>query len=110
MNLLALAGSSYENAARGILYVIYEIIWKCVYTVLLLIDEVTKLFYRVAGVNVSDGVVQNKNMLDQMLNQNIVGAWYGIFILIATVLVIVFSVIAIIRNMTIPPSDNSEQS
>ena len=46
MNLLALTGSSYEGTARGILYVIYEIMWKIIYYVLTLIDEITVLFYK----------------------------------------------------------------
>lgn len=99
MNLLALAGSSYEPTARGILYVVYEIMWKLCYYVLLLIDEVTRLFYKVAGIHVSDGVVENKNMFEQLLNQNVVTGWYGIFIAIAAALVIVFSLVAIIKGM-----------
>ena len=99
MNLLALAGSSYEPTARGILYVVYEIMWKLCYYVLLLIDEVAKLFYKVAGINVNDGVVENKNMFDQLLNQNVVTGWYGIFIAIAAALVIVFSLVAVIKGM-----------
>ena len=97
MNFLALSGSSYEDAARGILYVIYEIIWKLMYGVFILIDEVSKLFYKVAGINVSDGVVENKNMLDQLLGQNVVGTWYGYFILISAALVFVFSMIAVVK-------------
>ena len=100
MNLLALAGSTYEPTARGILYVIYEMMWKLIYYVLLLIDEVTKLFYKVAGINVEDGVVENKNMIDQLLNQNVLTGWYGIFIIVAGALVIVFSLVAIIKAMT----------
>ena len=97
MNFLALTGSSYETTARGILYVIYEILWKLMYYVLMLIDEVSKLFYKVAGINVSDGVVENKNMFDQLLNQNVITGWYGIFIAISTGLVLVFSMIAILK-------------
>ena len=69
------------------------------YYVLILIDEITKLFYKVAGVNVNEGVVQNTNMFEQLLNQNVIGAWYGIFIAIAAGLVIIFSLIAVIRAM-----------
>ena len=97
LNLLALAGSSYENTARGILYVVYEMLWKIIYYVLTLIDMIANLFYKVAGINVNDGVVENKNMFDQILNQNVISSWYGIFMLISISLIIIFTVIAIIR-------------
>ena len=99
INFLALAESSYENTARGILYVIYEILWKFMYYILILIDEITKLFYKVAGINVSNGEVKNTNMFDQLLNQSVIGTWYGIFIAIAAALVIIFTLVAIIRGM-----------
>lgn len=69
------------------------------YYVLVLIDEVSKLFYKVAGINVNAGVVENKNMFDQLLNQNVVTGWYGIFILIAAGLVFVFSMIAVLKSV-----------
>lgn len=100
MNFFALAGSQYENAARGILYVIYEVLWKLMYYVLTLIDEITKLFYKVAGINVKDGVVENQNMFDQLLNNNLLGGWYWIFMATAAGLIIVFTMIAIIKYVT----------
>lgn len=98
INLLALTEGS-ENTARGILYVIYEMLWKIIYYVLTLIDTITNLFYKVAGINVSDGVVESKNMFDQILNQGIIGSWYGIFMLIAISLIIIFTVIAIFKKV-----------
>ena len=97
MNFLALTGSSYEDTARGILYVVYEILWKLMFYVLTLIDEVSKLFYKVAGISVSDGVVENKNMFDQLLNHGAITGWYGIFIAIAAGLVLIFSLVAVLK-------------
>lgn len=100
MNFLALAGSSYEDSARGILYVIYEILWKLIYYVLVLVDEVSKLFYKVAGINVTDGVVEKKNMFSQLLEHKFVTQWYPIFIAIAAALVIVFTLVSILRTVS----------
>lgn len=99
LNFLALAESSYENTARGILYVIYELIWKLMYYVLILIDEVSKLFYKVAGINVKDGVVQNKNIFDQLLKDSVISGWYGVFILIAVALVCVFTMAGVLKGV-----------
>ena len=99
MNFLALAGSSYEDSARGILYVIYEILWKLIYYVLILVDEVSKLFYKVAGINVTDGVVEKKNMFSQLLEHKFVTQWYPIFVAIAAALVIVFTMVSILRTV-----------
>ena len=105
--MLALTGSSYEGTARGILYVIYEIMWKIIYYVLTLIDEITVLFYKVAGINVVDGVVENKNMLDQLLNQSIISTWYGFFTLIAAGLVVILSVFAILKAVALSEEKKS---
>lgn len=108
MNFLALASSSYESTARGILYVIYEMLWKIIYYALILIDEIAKLFYKIAGINFDDGVIENKNMFQQLLNQNVISSWYGIFTIIAIGLVLVCSLVAIIKAMA--ASDGGKKS
>jgi len=77
------------------------------YYVLVLIDEITKLFYKVAGINFNDGVVESGNMFDQLLNQKVVGTWYGIFMAVAVGLVLVFTLVAILKSMA--SDDPSEQ-
>jgi len=100
MNFLSLADKGYENAARGILYVVYEIVWKLTYYVLSLIDEITKLFYKVAGINVNNGVVEKASIIDQILGQSTITTAYGILLLIALGLALIFSIVTIIRAVT----------
>ena len=100
MNFLSLAGKSYADSARGILYVIYEVIWKLTYYVLTLIDEIAKLFYKVAGINVSDGVVEKASIIDQLLGQKAITIAYAILLIFALGLILVFSLVMVIKNMT----------
>ena len=100
MNFLSLVGKGYENTARGILYVIYEVVWKLTYYVLSLIDEITKLFYKVAGINVNDGVVEKSSIIDQILGQNVITTAYVILLIFALGLILVFSLVMVIRSIT----------
>lgn len=99
MNFLSLAGKGYENAARGILYVLYEIVWKLTYYVLSLIDEITKLFYKVAGINVVDGVVEKASIIDQLLGQSAITTAYVILLIFALGLVLIFSLVTVVKSM-----------
>ena len=100
MNFLSLAGKGYENAARGILYVLYEIVWKLTYSVLSLVDEITKLFYKVAGININNGVVEKASIIDQILGQNVITTAYAILLIFALGLILIFSLVTILRTMT----------
>ena len=100
MNFLSLAGKEYASTARGILYVLYEVIWKLTYYVLSLIDEITKLFYKVAGINVNNGVVEKASIIDQLLGQNVITTAYVILLIFALGLILIFSMVMIIKNMT----------
>lgn len=99
MNFLSLVGKGYENTARGILYVIYEVVWKLTYYVLSLIDEITKLFYKVAGINVNDGVVEKSSIIDQILGQNVITTAYVILLIFALGLILIFSMVTVMRSM-----------
>ena len=100
MNFLSLVGKGYENTARGILYVLYEVVWKLTYYVLSLIDEITKLFYKIAGINVNDGVVEKSSIIDQILGQNVITTAYVILLIFALGLILVFSLVMVIKSVT----------
>jgi len=103
INFLASDHSSYSNYAKGILYVIYEILWKIVYAISNLVDAITGLFYKLAGLDYmgsgSETIVKEEDLLTQLFNQNIVSKVSVFMILTSVLLMMVFGTFAVMKRM-----------
>ena len=103
LNFLGLSDSGYGDYAKGILYVICEIFWKIIYAVNNLIDVVTGLFYKLAGVNYlgsgNETLVEEQDLLSQLFNQNIVSNVSLFMILASFLLMAVFGVGAVVKKL-----------
>lgn len=102
INFLGLEDPNYGNYAKGILYVIYDILWKIVSAVGNLIDVVTGLFYKLAGATYlgsgSSELVEKQDLMSKLFNQNIVSN-FSIFMMITSiVLMTIFGAMAVIKQ------------
>ena len=103
INFLGLDDPGYGNFAKGILYVIYELLWKIVYAVGKLVDAVTGLFYKLAGLDYlgsgSETLVEETDLLSQLFNQNIVSN-VSLFMILASVsLMTIFGTAAVVKRL-----------
>lgn len=103
INLLGLSDAGYGNIAKGILYVIYELLWKIIYGMGKLIDSITGLFYKIAGLDYlgsgGETLVEEQDLLTQMFNQNIVSK-ISIFMILASILLMaVFGGVAVLKRL-----------
>ncbi len=103
INLLGLNDAGYGNIAKGILYVIYELLWKLIYGMGKLIDSITGLFYKIAGLDYlgsgGETLIEEQDLLTQMFNQNIVSN-ISIFMILASVLLMsVFGGVAVLKKL-----------
>ncbi len=106
MSLLKFMGLEepiYGNYAKGILYVICEIFWKVMHAVGEFIDVVTGIFYKLAGSQYlgsgSETLVEEQDLLSQLFNQNIVSDLSLFMLLIASSLMVMFGVGAIVKQL-----------
>ena len=110
-NFLDLNDSGYGNFAKGILYVICEIFWKIIYAVNSLIDVVTGLFYKLAGVNYlgsgSETLVEEQDLLSKLFNQNIVSDVSLFMIIVSILLMAVFGTSAVLKKLYFSKEDGS---
>jgi len=108
-NILNTTGNGYDNVAKGILYVIYEIFWKIIYAANSLIDVITGLFYKLAGVNYlgsgSETLVEEKDLLSQLFNQNIVSNVSLFMIFVSFMLMAVFGTAAVLKKLYFSKED-----
>lgn len=109
INFLGLDNSEYGKYAKGILYVVYEILWKIIHAIGSLVDVITGLFYKLAGVNYlgsgSETLVEEQDLLSQLFNQNIVSNVSLFMILASFVLMAVFGASAVIKQMYFSKDD-----
>ena len=103
INFLGLEDPGYGNIAKGILYVICEVLWKIVQAVGNLVDVITGLFYKLAGLDYlgsgSGVAAEQQDLLTQLFNQNIVST-ISIFMIIASVLLMaVFGGFAVLKQL-----------
>lgn len=103
INLLGLSDTGYGNIAKGILYVIYELLWKIIYGMGKLIDSITGLFYKIAGLDYlgsgGETLVEEQDLLTQMFNQNVVSK-ISLFMILASILLMsVFGGVAVLKRL-----------
>ena len=88
IRFLGIDDPGYGNFAKGILYVIYEILWKMVHSIGRVVDAITGLFYKLAGLDYlgsgGESLVEEQDLLSQMFNQNIVSN-VSLFMILASV-------------------------
>lgn len=103
INFLALDDPGYGNFAKGILYVIYEIMWKLVKAIGTLIDAITGIFYKLAGLNYlgsgEESLVEETDLLSQIFNQNIISNASLFMVLAAMILMSVFGTAAVLKRL-----------
>lgn len=103
IHFLGLDDPGYGNFAKGILYVIYEILWNIVYAVGKLVDSLTGIFYKLAGLDYlgsgSETLVEEKDLLSQIFNQNIISNVSLFMILASITLMAVFGGIAVLKRL-----------
>jgi hypothetical protein len=103
VNFLGLDDPGYGNFAKGILYVIYEMLWKVVCAVGKFVDAITGLFYKLAGLDYlgsgREELVEQEDLLSQMFNQNIISNVSLFMILGSVLLMAVFGTIAVLKRM-----------
>lgn len=103
INFLGLEDSGYGNFAKGILYVICELLWKVVQATSNLIDAITGLFYKLAGLDYmgsgSETLVKEEDLLTQLFNQNIVSKASLVMIGISVAIMIVFGVASVVKYL-----------
>ena len=112
INFLASGSSEYEHVAKGILYVICEILWKIVRAVGNLVDVITGLFYKLAGVDYlgSGSTNQDPDLLNQLFNQNIVSKLSVIMILGSASLMVVFGGIAVLKKLYFSKNESAART
>ena len=97
-----LAIDNYGDIAKGILFAIYEILWKIVHAMGSLVDVITGLFYKLAGINYlgsgSEALVEEQDLLSRLFNQNIVSDVFILMMIISISLMAVFGGIAVIKQ------------
>ena len=102
--------SAYDHVAKGILYVIYDVLWKIMYAIGSLVDVITGLFYKLAGLDYlgsgSETLVEEQDLLSQLFNQNIVSGFSLFMIIAALLLTSVFGVAAVVREMYFSKTEN----
>ena len=100
MNFFAI--DNYGDIAKGILFAIYEIFWKIVYAIGNLIDVITGLFYKLAGLDYlgsgSETLVEEQDLLTRLFNQNIVSDLFLFMAIFSFSLMAVFGVAAVIKQ------------
>lgn len=102
INFLGLEDPNYGSYAKGILYVIYDILWKIVNAVGSLIDVVTGLFYKLAGANYlgsgSEELVEKQDLLSKLFNENIISSFSIFMMITSVVLMTIFGTIAVLKQ------------
>ncbi len=102
INFLGLDDPNYGNYAKGILYVIYDILWKIVNAVGSLIDVVTGLFYKLTGTTYlgsgSSELVEQQDLLTKLFNENIISTFSVFMMITAVVLMTIFGTIAVVKQ------------
>ena len=103
MSFINFFSSDYQQVAKGIIYAIYKILWKVVYAIGELIDAVTGLFYKLAGLDYlgsgSESLVENTDLFSQIFNQNVVSS-VSLFMIFASIsLMAVFGGFAVIKKL-----------
>lgn len=100
MNFLAI--DDYNDIAKGILFAIYEIFWKIVYAIGSLIDVISGLFYKLAGIDYlgsgGETLVEEQDLLSRLFNQNVVSDLFIFMMVISIALMMVFGAIAVIKQ------------
>ena len=100
MNFLAI--DDYNDIAKGILFAIYEIFWKIVYAIGSLIDVISGLFYKLAGIDYlgsgGETLVEEQDLLSRLFNQNVVSDLFIFMMVISIALMVVFGAIAVIKQ------------
>lgn len=103
INFLALDDPGYGNFAKGILYVIYELLWKLIRAIGTLIDAITGIFYKLAGLNYlgsgNENLVEETDLLSQLFNQNIISNASLFMIFAAMILMAVFGTAAVVKQL-----------
>jgi hypothetical protein len=103
INFLGLDDPGYGNFAKGILYVIYQILWKIVCAIGNLVDSITGLFYKLAGLDYmgsgSENLVEETDLLSKIFNQNIFSTVSIFMILSSVLLMVVFGTTAVIKRL-----------
>ena len=103
IRFLGIDDPGYGNFAKGILYVIYEILWKIVHSIGRVVDAITGLFYKLAGLDYlgsgGESLVEEQDLLSQMFNQNIVSNVSLFMILASVLLMTVFGTIAVLKRI-----------
>ena len=103
INFLGLGDPGYGNFAKGILYVICEVLWKIVRAVGNLVDVITGLFYKLAGLDYlgsGTGVAEEQqDLLTQLFNQNIVSSVSIFMILTSVLLMALFGTLAVVKRL-----------
>lgn len=112
INFLATGSGEYEHVAKGILYVICEILWKIVHAVGNLVDVVTGLFYKLAGMDYlgSGSIGQEQDLLSQLFNQNIVSNLSIFMILGSVILMAVFGGIAVLKKLYFSKNESAAKT
>ena len=103
MSLINLLGiDDYGNVAKGILFSVYEVFWKIVHAIGSLIDVITGLFYKLAGVDYlgsgSETLVEEQDLLSRLFNQNVVSGVFLFMIFVSVALMGVFGAVAVIKQ------------
>ena len=100
VNLFAI--NDYNDIAKGILFAIYDIFWKIVYAIGSLIDVITGLFYKLAGIDYlgsgGETLVEEQDLFTKLFNQNIVSNLFVFMMVISILLMAVFGAIAVIKQ------------
>ena len=100
VNLFAI--NDYNDIAKGILFAIYDIFWKIVYAIGSLIDVITGLFYKLAGIDYlgsgGETLVEEQDLFTKLFNQNIVSDLFVFMMIISVLLMAVFGAIAVIKQ------------
>ena len=97
-----LAINDYNDVAKGILFAIYEIFWKIVHAMGSLIDVITGLFYKLAGMDYlgsgGEALVEEQDLLTRLINQNIISNTFLFMCLASLMFMAVFGAIAVIKQ------------
>lgn len=114
INFLGLSDESYGNYAKGILYVICEIISKLIKGIGTLIDVITGLFYKIAGSTYlgsgSDVLVEEQDLFSKLFNENVVSDLSLFMIVISISLMSVFGTIAVVKQLYFSKDDRKSLS
>lgn len=109
INFLGLSDETYGDYAKGILYVICEIINKLIKGIGTLIDVITGLFYKIAGSTYlgsgSEVLVEEQDLFSKLFNQNIVSDLSLFMIVISISLMALFGTAAVVKQLYFSKDD-----